>query len=233
VVLGSGGEAPNQVTLPGGRVQDVAAVSSERNLGYLSGVLVSPGLVDDIGVEPHDAAVAYINDRPLTRGQLDDVEAFLEDWQFDQGPSTNRAVSARWSETGPTAAQLELILAGAALVFAVLVVGATLALAAAESREERDVLTVTGVAPGMLARAAAARAWLLAVIGAAMAVPVGLLPVAVLVAADDGVMRFVVPWRAVGLVGLALPAIAAAVALAASATAQRLRPVRVSTAVFE
>lgn len=233
VVLGSGGEAPNQVTLPGGRVQDVAAVSSERNLGYLSGVLVSPGLVDEIGVEPQDAAVAYVNDRPLTPGQLDDVEAFLEDWQFDQGPSTNRAVSAPWSENGPTAAQLELILAGAALVFAVLVVGATLALAAAESREERDVLTVTGVAPGMLARAAAARAWLLAVIGAAMAVPVGLLPVAVLVAADDGAMRFVVPWRAVGLVGLALPAIAAAVALAASATAQRLRPVRVSTAVFE
>jgi ABC-type transporter Mla maintaining outer membrane lipid asymmetry ATPase subunit MlaF len=63
--------------------------------------------------------------------------------------------------------------------------------------------------------------------------PDDLLPVAVLVAADDGVMRFVVPWRAVGLVGVALPAIAAAVALAASATAQRLRPVRVSTAVFE
>jgi hypothetical protein len=115
----------------------------------------------------------------------------------------------------------------------VLVVGATLALAAAESREERDVLTVTGVAPRMLARAAAARAWLLAVIGAAMAVPVGLLPVAVLVVADDGVTRFVVPWRAIGLLAVALPVIAAAVALAASATAQRLRPVRVSTAVFE
>jgi putative ABC transport system permease protein len=233
LVIGSGGEAPDQVTLPGGQVQDVVTVSSERNLGYLSGVLVSPGLVDEIGVEPHDAAVAFVNDRPLTQGQLDDVEVFLEDWQFDQGPSTNRAVSARWSETGPTPVQLELIVAGVALVFAVLVVGATLALAAAESRDERDVLTVTGVAPRMLARAAAARAWLLAVIGAAMAVPIGLLPVAVLVAADDGAMQLVVPWRAIGLLAFALPAIAAAVALAASATAQRLRPVRVSTAVFE
>jgi hypothetical protein len=35
------------------------------------------------------------------------------------------------------------------------------------------------------------------------------------------------------VLGLALPAIVAAVALAASATAQRLRPVRVSTAVFD
>jgi hypothetical protein len=60
-----------------------------------------------------------------------------------------------------------------------------------------------------------------------------MLPVAVFVAADDGTMRFVVPWRAVGLLALALPVIVAVVALASSAAAQRVRPVRVSTAVFD
>ena len=39
--------------------------------------------------------------------------------------------------------------------------------------------------------------------------------------------------RLYGLLAVVLPAIAAAVALGASALAQRLRPVRVSTAVFE
>jgi ABC-type antimicrobial peptide transport system permease subunit len=129
--------------------------------------------------------------------------------------------------------QVELIMAGLALLFAVLVVGASLALAAAETRDERDVLTVAGASPGTLARAAGARAWLLAGIGAAMALPVGLLPVAVFVLADDGRMQFVVPWRAIGLLAVALPAIVAVVALATSATAQWLRPVRVSTAVFD
>ena len=66
-----------------------------------------------------------------------------------------------------------------------------------------------------------------------MALPVGMLPVAVFVLADDGLMQFVVPWRAIGLLAFALPAVVALVALASSATAQRLRPVRVSTAVFD
>ena len=66
-----------------------------------------------------------------------------------------------------------------------------------------------------------------------MAVPLGLLPVAVYVAVDDGSMPRVVPWRTVGLVGVALPVALAAAAVATSAAALRLRPVRVSTAVFD
>jgi hypothetical protein len=124
-------------------------------------------------------------------------------------------------------------LTAAALAFAVLVVGASLALAATESRDERDVLTVAGVAPGSLARSAGGKAWLLAAIGAAMAVPIGLLPVAVFAVADRGDMVFRVPWRTIGLLAVVLPAVAAIVALGASTLAQRLRPLRVSTAVFE
>ena len=41
-----------------------------------------------------------------------------------------------------------------------------------------------------------------------------------------------VPWRTIGLRAVLLPVMAAA-AVGASALAQRLRPVRVSTAVFE
>jgi hypothetical protein len=234
VALGTA-DALDQVTLPDGRVQPLATVASERSLGGVWSVLVSPAVAADLAVDTPETAVAYVADEPLTADQVAEIEAFRDDW-FAAQPAMAASyldLSVRWPEPGPTPVQIELILTGLALLFAVLVVGASLALAAAESRDERDVLTVAGAAPHTLARAAGAKAWLLAGIGAAMAVPVGMLPVAVFVAADDGTMRFVVPWRAVGLLALALPVIVAVVALASSAAAQRVRPVRVSTAVFD
>jgi putative ABC transport system permease protein len=235
VAIDIGDEAPAQVTLPDGTVQPLATVASERSFGSMWGILVSPALLDDLGVDPHDAALAYVSERPLSSEQVDEVEALRDDWQFGAAPGEESflEVSVRWPEEGPTPVQVELILTGLAVLFAVLVVGVSLALAAAESRDERDVLTVAGAGPGSLARSAGAKAWLLAGIGAAMAVPIGLLPASVFVTADDGDMQFVVPWRTIGLLVVALPVVVAAVAWATSATAQRLRPVRVSTAVFE
>lgn len=66
-----------------------------------------------------------------------------------------------------------------------------------------------------------------------MAVPAGLLPVAIAVAADHGSLRFVVPWRTIGLLVVALPVVAGVVALVVGSAGQRLRPVRLSTARFE
>jgi len=232
VVLGSRGDRPPFGTLPDGHPHEVVTVPSDISFEPLPAVLMSPSLLREAGVQPHEAAVAFVADRPLTERRLDALETFSEDWQFD-ADATNRVVTAPWPHEGPTPVQIELILAAVALAFAVLVVGASLALAATESRDERDVLTVAGVAPGSLARSAGGKAWLLAAIGAAMAVPIGLLPVAVFAVADRGDMVFRVPWRTIGLLAVVLPALAAAVALGASALAQRLRPVRVSTAVFE
>ncbi|HEY7073599.1 MAG TPA: hypothetical protein VH479_25970 [Acidimicrobiales bacterium] len=232
VVLGPAGDRPPFATLPDGRPHEVAVVPSDVSFGPLPGMLMSPSLLTETGLTPQDAAVAFVADRPLSPRRLDALETFAEDWQFD-ATSTNRVVEAAWPHNGPTPVQIELIYTALALVFAVLVVGASLALAASESRDERDVLTVAGVAPGTLARSAGGKAWLLAGIGAAMAIPIGLLPVAVFAAADHGIMIFRVPWRSIGLLAVALPATAALVALVASALAQRLRPVRVSTAVFE
>src|SRR5690606_26189988 len=95
--------------------------------------------------------------------------------------STNRwvEVTFRHPTSGPSPFQLELALTGLALVFCLFVVGTSLALAAAESKDERDVLTVAGAPPRTLARMAGARAWLLAGLGGLLAVPVGFLPVVV------------------------------------------------------
>jgi putative ABC transport system permease protein len=225
-----------EVTLPDGTRRQLTTVRSDRTLGGMWSVLVSPAYLDELGLDPTDSARVLVADEPLTAEQVEEIDLVRSEWWTDQAatmPTSYLDVSVRWHEPGPTPVQVELLMAGLALLFAVLVVGASLALAAAESRDERDVLTVAGAPPGTLARAAGARAWLLAGVGAAMALPVGMLPVAVFALADDGLMQFVVPWRAIGLLAFALPALVAVVALASSATAQRLRPVRVSTVVFD
>lgn len=228
-------DSDQDITLPDGSPHHLVAVPAERRIGDSWNVLVSPAFAEDLGLTPRDAGLALVSAGALTPEQVDDVEFLRSEWWMEQpaDSDTYLEVAVRWREPGPTPVQIELILTGIAVLFAVLVVGTSLALAAAESREERDVLTVAGAGPGVLARGAGARAWLLAAIGAVMAVPVGMLPVAVYAAADDGQAAFVVPWRAIGLLVVALPAVVGAVALATSAAAQRLRPVRVSTAMFD
>ena len=81
----------------------------------------------------------------------------------------------------------------------------------------------------------------MAVLGAAMAVPVGFLPVVVFAWARattsrrhvDDAFPLVFPTRTVLLLVVAVPLVVALVSWVSSATAQRLRPVRVSTATFE
>jgi ABC-type lipoprotein release transport system permease subunit len=180
----------------------------------------------------------------LTETQRGDLEDVQHDLQSGPGGAVSEWVGLEWSspEAGPSPFQLELILSGVALVFSLFVVGVSLALAAAESKDERDILTIAGAPPGTLARSAGARAWLLAVLGAAMAVPVGFLPVIVFARAqsqgrqpgylDEG-FPLVFPTRTVLLLVVVVPLVVCAVAWFSSATAQRFRPVRVSTAVFE
>jgi hypothetical protein len=242
VAGGSGPAVPGgevtlpDVTLPDGTEHPIAHGGEGVAVGGAHWNLIAPDLAEDLGVELRPGAVAYRTPAPLTGRQLDDLDLLRSEWYQDHPaqPSASLFVEARWNEPdGPTPAQVGLLLAGVALVFSVLVVGASLALAAAESRDERDVLSVAGVSPGMLARSAGARAWLLAGLGAAMAVPAGLLPVAVGLAADESTTPFVVPWSTIAVLVVALPLVAAGGAATASAVTQRVRPVRVSTARFE
>jgi ABC-type antimicrobial peptide transport system permease subunit len=143
--------------------------------------------------------------------------------------------SFEWNypRTGPTPLQIELIITGIALAFAMFVVGVSLALAAAESKDERDVLTVAGAAPRVLARSAGSKAFLLAGIGGLMAVPIGFLPVLVFAQAETDGFPVIFPTAIVALLVLGVPTVVGLASMLASATAQRMRPVRVSTAVFD
>lgn len=169
----------------------------------------------------------------------------VEDVQFaagidlDSTEGQGALLNVGWhrADSGPSPLQLELLLTGLALVFALFVVGASLALAAAEAKDERDILTIAGAPPGLLSRAAGARAWILAGLGGVLAVPVGFLPVIVFTKVSprpgDTPFPLVFPARTAVILVLLVPTIVMLVARSASATAQRLRPVRVSTAAFE
>jgi hypothetical protein len=79
----------------------------------------------------------------------------------------------------------------------------------AEAGPERLVLFAVGASPAVLRRTAAAAA-LLALLGAAPAVPAGLLPVAAIYAASPTLTPLQVPWAGLAVATLLVPLPAAA-----------------------
>jgi len=238
------------------RTIPAVALAVDHHLGWRAGdALVTDETAVAHGLEVEPAATLFVRGEPITQRQRDavldlgaDPDALpvllpdLPDASEELPPegrveSRSLVVDLHQPGSGPSPSQLELALTALALVFSLFVVGTSLALAAAESKDERDVLTVAGASPGLLARMAGARAWLLAALGGLLAVPVGFLPVVVFTNAisDDLSTAYplVFPTRTVLLLVVAVPTIVALAAQAASAVAQRLRPIRVSTAVFE
>lgn len=239
VLLTEGPSGPVSLLAPDGRTIAARAVGHRYVVGYFAWVLVTEERVAELGFSTTPMATIFRVDHELTA----DERGALEDLQWDlQNADGIGVAQLQWSQpmSGPSPFQLELALTGLALVFSLFVVGVSLALAAAESKDERDVLTVAGAPPRVLARAAGARAWLLSGIGGAMAIPVGFLPVVVFAKASstDGSpfsdqFPLVFPTRTAVLLIVLVPLVVAAASWLASTSAQRLRPVRVSTTTFE
>ncbi|MEJ7800114.1 MAG: ABC transporter permease [Ilumatobacter sp.] len=122
-----------------------------------------------------------------------------------------------------------LVILGAVVLLSLLVVSIGLALAAAEGRDERNVLAVVGATPASMRRQASARASVLALSGIALGIPTGFLPAWVLYSvlnADSSIsvepLRF--PWLVVGSLLVIVPLLVAGVAWTGSGIGQRLRP---------
>ncbi len=116
-------------------------------------------------------------------------------------------VTADAGASVPGRALLSALLALCALTGLSVVFVAT-ALSAAESAADARVLHTLGAAPRVLRAHLAARAGYLALLGCALAVPAGLVPVLGLLPLADVPLAFVVPWPEVALTVLGLPALA-------------------------
>ena len=84
-----------------------------------------------------------------------------------------------------------------------------------------------------LSRANGYKAALLTAMGSALAIPLGLLPVAVFYAASDDGIQLVPPYAVIALLVVAVPVAAGLVTALTSAVALRVRPVRISTMAFD
>jgi putative ABC transport system permease protein len=105
---------------------------------------------------------------------------------------------------------LLVLMFGVSAAVALAVVAAMTGLAQAEAGPERRVLSAVGAPPSVLRRAAAASAGLLALLGGALAVPAGLLPLAAIYAASPSATPLVVPWPALAAAVVLVPLLAAA-----------------------
>jgi putative ABC transport system permease protein len=177
---------------------------------------------------------------PLTQRQRNDLGWITADAELPTDEE-GREVSV-WVETSyerervSRSLLLAWVVAVAALV-SLAIIGLGLALSAAETKDERDVLATVGARPRSLRRLAATKAGVLAVTGTVLGVPVGFVPVWVVVRAATAErissVEVVFPWWLVVLLTVAVPLVAAAATFLASAASLRLRPVRASTLAFD
>jgi putative ABC transport system permease protein len=212
------------------------------------GGVITEDLAAELGLDVVDAGLVLRAPGELTRGQRDALGDIQNDlWQTENidsfvepgddpaiEPSENyvsleqRVTYESVPITFPRAL-LDATALAAALLLTLMVVAIGLSLAATESRDERDVLLAVGATPRTMRSVAATKAVVLTAGAAVLAIPTGFLPVlAVLNAAPDE-NQIAFPWlTALGLL-IIIPTIAGVAALLTSATAQRLRPVHMST----
>ena len=213
--------------------------------GASGGLLMTPERAAELGLVAAPAEVVLRAPQPLSAARIDELDQLSLQFQAEAEEAVIAAgdplevssprvwVGFEPARPATTPGLIETVPAAIALLFALLVVAVGLALAAAETRDERDVLAVLGAAPCTLRRASGGKAFLLTLLGGAVAVPVGLLPVAVVtrLLADD--FPLVVPWRTIALIVVVVPVLAAAATSAATRVASRYRPVHISTASFD
>lgn len=218
---------------------DAAPIQDHESRNGVGGVVMTEALADELGLDVIPVGIRFNTDGDLTstqRRQLDEIRfgtpivdswivgdesTAFEDLRDDRG----FWIDYQYVNLTPSMALIQAAIAGAALLLVLLVVAIGLSLAAAESREERNTLIAVGASPTTLRRRSATTATLLAATGGLIAVPTGLVPVAVVQRTLDNPLE--VPWLSVLAVAVVIPVLVGMTALAGSAALQRIRPPRV------
>ena len=112
----------------------------------------------------------------------------------------------------PNYALARTTVTAASLPVALAIVAVAAGLVASESRRSRQILVAVGAGPMVHRKLVAATSSLLALIGAVLAIPAGLLPIVALWASQapgPDRLPLVIPWATMGIVVFAVPAVAA------------------------
>jgi hypothetical protein len=217
---------------------EAVPIGPDHAFGFGSGgqVIVTPERAEELGFEVVATGAVLRSPQPLTADEVDDLQRLALGLEADHEqalatlpPGAPEPPGLRVDFREPSfyagPAFLEAVPAGVALLFTLFVVAAGLALAAAETRDERTILLALGAAPRTVRRTSAYKAFLLTLLGGGLAVPLGLVPVHVYtrLGTDPAAVPF--PWRTVATLVVAVPLVAAlAAALASWAGARWGRP---------
>jgi putative ABC transport system permease protein len=214
----------------------VRLASADRyELGSLPRVIMTAAFAERHGYTvPADDMVVVRAPHPLTTEQRNLVLDILDEAQGGANPRDSFTGDFYQPNRQVDPLLIDEILVGVALALVLFVVAVNLALSAAETREERDVLAVVGASPATTRRTNGYKAALVTLLGTALAVPVGFLPVVVFVTTHHHhELPLVFPWRLVAALVVAVPLVAGLVTTAGSTIAVWVRPVRVSKMAFD
>jgi putative ABC transport system permease protein len=216
-----------------------------RSYAGIFGTLITPQAAQQLGLQIVDEAVVVVSPTNLTEHQMTRLAAIagaVGDFQAFDRPNSTPAVAQALPRIGiivpakkakSSAPAIRLGIAAAALLFTLLVVAIGLGLSAAENRDERDILLAIGARPRTIRRTSAQKAGYLTLVGGILAVPTGLLPIAVvqrsLGTVDTPAPPFAPDWTIVGIVVVAVPLAAAGVTWLCAGIAQRVRHLAMST----
>lgn len=207
-------------------------------------VLITEKRAKEIGFAVvKDSARLFIGERNLSESQnvrLSFLRSFVADREpveiTDQGALPWPGTDFAYADQLPRISQgsVFVFIAGSLLVLVLLIVAIGLSLMASEGKDERDVLLAMGAAPRTMSKLAGLRALWLSAVGIAIAIPVAVIPMMVVLkaGADPGVDPVEIPWSLFALLGI-VPLIAYFMARMSSAIIQLVRPIHVSNAQFE
>jgi putative ABC transport system permease protein len=234
--------SPVSVTVgEGATATTIPAVRPKHRVRAGAGIqaLITPAEAEQLHAAVVSAGAVVTNPTAFNESQRASIDALTPTLTFGSAnppqQQPTEITDLIWS--GPRSTSIspdtvrQIILA-IVVVIALIVLAMSLALSAAETRDERDVLVSLGAPPRTMRGVAAWKAASLSFTGAALAIPTGFIPVAVAYYAavrPGDTARLAFPWSTVFELLLIAPLIAAVVAGTGSAIAQRIRPTQMST----
>lgn len=208
--------------------QPIISEAKARELGFTVGS--SHALV----VSPHELTASEL-DRLMGLSQLGELfDPFAPVADDEVGGVVGYTINPWWPPAPETPRTLvEVAIVVGALLFTLGVVAVGLALSTAENRDEQDVLLAVGARPRSIRTVSALKAVLLAALGGIVAIPTGFLPVAAILGAafPNGTIGF--PWVVALGCAVVVPVLVGVLTWLGSVIGQRVRPVRMSTLLFE
>jgi putative ABC transport system permease protein len=233
---------PSTITVgAGSSAKTITAAHPAHLVHATAGIaaLITPAEVQRLNASVVSAGSIVTNPTPFDESQRASIDALAPTIMFGVNGAPNRApadiTELLWSgprRTGISPDTVQQIILAIVVVIALIVLAMSLALSAAETRDERDVLASLGAPPRTMRGVAAWKAAALSFTGAALAIPTGFIPVAVAYYASvhpGETARLAFPFWTVFELLLLAPLIAAFVAGFGSTIAQRLRPTQMST----